>query len=176
MNYKLIPYIENYNLVKQNFLCEQALNVMQQNAYKDPLGNNYSRQNLKLHEMIHYSFIFDENNKPEHAAGCQKLSNNVVRVFSRYYVFPEYRFFGSHMLDKNDNFLDLKYWLPMLEKYKLIIWTREKGNGFFRRLKKHNSLFNEWNVYPEMIELRSKNNWQSIFYIGDIEYIKEVER
>lgn len=176
MKYKIVPYIENFKHCTDNSLCDKALEKMYKHANNDPLGDNYSPQNLKLHEMIHYTFIFDENNEPEHAAGCQLLSENVVRVFSRYYVYPRYRYSGKHLLDKNDNFLDLKYWLPMLKQYKLIIWSREKGNGFFKRLKKHNYLFDNWNVYPKMIELRSKNNWQSIFYHGDINYIKEVIR
>lgn len=176
MQFKIIPFIENFRYTSDNELCKFALDSMFANAANDPLGKNYSPKNLKLNEMVHYSFVFDSDNEPEHAAGCQRLSPNVVRVFSRYYVYPKYRNAGKHLLDKNDDFIDLKYWLPKLKSYKLIIWSREFSAGFFYRIKNaRQDLFKNWHVYDYKIPIRTPNNYQYIFYLGNIEYIKEID-
>lgn len=177
MNFYVVPYIEHGNLNADNYSwCNDALKYMAHSSYADPLYKNYQIENMKLEEMLHFTFIADQNHKPEHCAGCQILSQNVIRIFSRYFVFPEYRHTGKHLLDKNDKFLDLKYWLERLDKWPLIIWSRERGPGFFKRISRKNSLFNSWNIYHKDIELRYKNNWQSIFYKGDITYLQEVDR
>ena len=124
--------------------------------------------------MEHFNFVFDDNN-PVCMSGCQKISNNVIRVFSRYYVFDKFRT-NNNLLDKVDNFMELKYSLERLKHYNLIIWSRDKGSGFFKRLKRHRSdIFANWEICPSQIELMYPNNFQSVFYTGDISYINEVQ-
>ena len=70
----------------------------------------------------------------------------------------------------------LKYTLKTLSDFPLVIWTRDKGKGFFKRLKRGRpDIFKEWEVYPEQIELMYKNNYQSIFYTGDVNYLHNLQ-
>lgn len=144
------------------------------NSGSDRLGENYSPGRLHLNKMYNFNFVMN-NNDPVLVSGSQICSQNVVRVFSRYYVFRNYRTQDINTLNKTDNFLELKYTLNNLENFKLIIWSRDKGPRFFNRIKKDRTdLFRDWYVHPKKIELMYKNNWQSIFYKGNISYLHEV--
>jgi len=169
----LISYIKNGKRIKKNDeLIFDAFLLMQDS--NDRLSNNYKFNNLKLDRMYHYNFIFNCN-QPVLASGCEIVSHNVVRVMSRYYVFPNYRTDGTNLLEKTDDFYELQYVLKNLEDFKLIIWSRDQGSYFFKRLKKGRpDIFSDWKIYPQKIELKYKDNFQSIFYVGDITYLSEV--
>lgn len=153
-------------------LCFDAFLRMQES--KDRLSKNYNFNKLHLDKMQHYNFMFDCEN-PVLASGCEIVSNNVTRVMSRYYVFPPYRTNGTNLLEKVDDFYELKYSLERLKEFKLIIWSRDKNSNFFKRLKYGRpDLFSDWKIYPQKIELKYKDNFQSIFYVGDITYLSEV--
>jgi len=176
MNLKIIPYIENKQVNAQHkTLCETALHKMYRECCNDRLAENYSDNTMRLNKMEMYCFLFDENNKPVQASGCQILSENVVRIYSRYYVFKDFRTANTARLDKTDNFLDIDYCLPKLEKFPLIICSRDKSPSFFKKLKKTRpEVFSSWHIYPSEIELMWRNNFQHIFYTGDVTYIEEI--
>jgi len=170
-SFELVSYINR----KQNTNNERCFDAfLQMLESNDRLANNYTMNNLKLDEMYFYNFLFD-NGEPVLASGSEIMSDNVVRVMSRYYSFPDYRTDGTNLLDKVDDFYELKYVLERLNEFKLVIWSRDKSPSFFKRLKAGRpDLFSEWKIYPQKIELRYKDNFQSIFYVGDITYLSEV--
>ena len=173
MNLKLVSYIyRSHRTNLENELCYDAF--LQMAESQDRLADNYSFNKLNLNKMYHYNILFDNNN-PVLASGSQMLSDNVIRVMSRYYSFPDYRTDGTNLLEKVDNFYELQYVLKRLEDFKLIIWSRDKGSSFFKRLKVGRpDIFSNWKVYPKKIELKYKNNFQYVFYTGDISYLNEV--
>lgn len=173
---RIIPYIQNGKKTNiETDLCYDAFLRMEIERDKDRLGNNYSYSKLKLDEMEHFHFVFD-GNEPVCASGSQKLSNNVVRVFTRYYAFNDYRTNGKNLLEKVDDFLELKYSLERLTHYPLIIWSRDKSPNFFRKLKNGRpDLFSNWFVHDEKVYIRYKDNPQYIFYTGDISHLSEIQ-
>ena len=176
MNLRIVPYIENneYTAIEDD-LCQMALEKMFEECAGDRLEKNYSQDTMRLNKMDIFTFIFDENNNPVQASGCQIMSDNVVRVCSRYYVYKDFRTDSTKILEKTDNFMDLDYCIPKLSKYPLVIWSRDKSAGFFRRLKKgYPNYFADWHIYDKEIELVWRNNFQNIFYTGDISYINEI--
>jgi len=176
MNLRLVPYIKNKTVTGiEQQLCEQALEQMHTESASDRLGANYTKW-LRLERMEIFTFVFDEFDNPVQASGCQIMSDNVVRVCSRYYVFNDFRKQSSDLLDKLDDFMDLKYAVANLKDYPLIIWSRDKSAGFFKRLKKGRpDIFSNWNVYDSEVEILWKDNVQHVFYIGDISYIDEIK-
>ena len=63
----------------------------------------------------------------------------------------------------------MKYSLKTLSDFKLVIWSRDNSAGFFKKLKKHRpDIFHDWQVHDKPVELMYKDNYQSIFYTGDI--------
>ena len=61
------------------------------------------------------------------------------------------------------------------DKYKLFFWSRDKGTGFFKRIKQARSdVFDSWTVHDKPVEILWKDNIQGIIYTGDISYIKEL--
>lgn len=175
---RLISYIENGSYTNiETELCENALQQMYKECAGDRLEKNYSKDTLRLDRMEIFTFVFDDNNNPIQASGCQVMSNNVIRVFSRYYVYKQFRTDSKKLLDKVDNFMDLKYCLPRISKYPLVIWSRDKSAGFFKKLKAGRpDIFSNWNVHTEEIEIIWKDNIQHIFYTGNIFYIDEIKR
>jgi len=173
---RVVPYIENgKRLYVNDDLCMDAFLKMEIESQKDRLYKNYTFNNLKLNEMYNFNFVFDNDN-PVLASGCQVFNENVIRVFSRYYVFDEYRTDGKKLLDKSDDFMELKYSLNLIKKFPLIIWARDKSSGFFKRLKAERSdIFKNWQIHHEKIELKYKNNFHNIFYIGDISHLHNLQ-
>jgi hypothetical protein len=112
--------------------------------------------------------VFDGDN-PVLMSGCQKITKDVVRVFSRYYHFKDYRTDGSNMFEKVDDFMELQYSLDFLSGYAGVIWTRDKSPGFFKKLKNARAdIFNDWKVYPDKVKILYPDNYQYVFYTGDI--------
>jgi hypothetical protein len=96
---------------------------------------------------------------------------NSIRVFSRYFSFNKYKTDGTELLDKVDNFDELKYSLEYLN-HKLIFWSRDKSPKFFHRLKDGRpDVFSKWEVHPDKLEIIYPNNNQYVFYNGDVNEI-----
>ena len=173
---RVVPYIqygEKTNI--ETDLCNDAFLLLEIERDKDRLGKNYSFSKLKLDQMEHFNFVFDGDN-PVCVSGCQKMSKNIVRVFTRYYAFDDYRTDGRNLLEKVDDFLELKYSLERLTHYPLIIWSRDKSPSFFKRLKAGRpDIFSDWQVYDEKVNILYKNNPQYIFYTGDISHLSEIQ-
>jgi hypothetical protein len=182
MNLKYIPYIingkENTMLSNTDLLLSQtAIAQMKSESKKDRLSDNYDKW-LKLETMSMYCIVFDtDTNKPVMASGAQHMSDNCCRLFSRYYLFDDYRTKHSdNLYAKVDNFKTDLYMLEQLkDKYKLFFWSRDNGTGFFKRIKNaRKDVFASWQVHNQLVEILWKNNTQGIIYTGDITYIKEL--
>jgi UDP-N-acetylglucosamine:LPS N-acetylglucosamine transferase len=92
-------------------------------------------------------------------------------------LFDDYRTKHSdNLYAKVDNFKTDLYMLEQLkDKYKLFFWSRDKGTGFFKRIKNaRKDVFASWQVHNQLVEILWKNNTQGIIYTGDITYIKEL--
>jgi|TARA_B110000858_G_C17789739_1_gene469210 hypothetical protein len=180
MEIRIIPYIvdgeENKKLSNNDLnICRIAIDNMKTQSKKDRLFNNYN-QYLKLDTMAMYCVAVDKN-KPVMCTGAQHISKHCCRLFSRYYLFDDYRTSHvSNLYDKVDNFqTDLYMQHALKNKYKLFFWSRDKGTGFFKKIKNARpDIFKNWTVYDTMIELLWKDNFQGIIYTGDITYIDEL--
>jgi len=151
-------------------LCMAAIQKAGRESIGDRLANNYTKGKLKLDQMVLFNVVLDGDN-PVLMSGCQKITKDVVRVFSRYYHFKDYRTDGSNMFEKVDDFMELKYSLNFLFhlRYAGVIWTRDKSSGFFKKLKKARpDIFSDWNVYPDKVKILYPDNYQYVFYTGNI--------
>ena len=180
MHLRIVPYIvngkENPNLSAKDLKkCRKSLSLMQAECNSDRLAENYTTW-LKLERMAMYCLVLD-GKSPVMFSGAQHMSDNCCRLFSRYYLFNKYRTNPSNNLyDKVDNFETDLYMLEQLEKqYKLFFWSRDKGNNFFKRIKKARpDVFDKWIVHDKLVEILWENNIQGIIYTGDISYISEL--
>ena len=78
---RLVAYIENGSYTNtETELCNSALQTMYSECAGDRLEKNYSKDTLRLDRMEIFTFVFDDNNNPIQASGCQVMSNNVIRV------------------------------------------------------------------------------------------------
>tara|TARA_B110000503_G_scaffold140660_1_gene232113 strand:- start:2467 stop:3057 length:591 start_codon:yes stop_codon:yes gene_type:complete len=183
--FRIIPYIvegkENLSLTSHEILmCRNSIENMKYDSANDRLTNNYSL-NLNLDSMYLYSLYWDALlQKPVMFSGAQVMSDNCCRLFSRYYLFTKYRTqHTTNLYAKVDDFEVDKFHLEHTKsKYPFIFWSRDKGTGFFKRLKTARpDIFNDWLVYPNLIELLWENNKQGIMYTNtntpDI-YLKEL--
>lgn len=182
MDIKIIPYIidgkENHNIPAIDFInAKQAIKYMKEESKSDRLAENYDKW-LKLDTMAMYCVVWDNKvNRPVMASGAQHMSNNTCRLFSRYYLFNSYRTkHTDNLYAKIDDFETDMYMLEELkDKYKLFFWSRDKGTGFFKRIKQARSdVFDSWTVHDKPVEILWKDNVQGIIYTGDINYIKEL--
>jgi hypothetical protein len=182
MHLKIIAYIidgkENPNISLDDInTSRHSIQAMQQECRKDRLAENYTKW-LKLDTMSIYCIVLDtDTNRPVMATGAQHMSDNCCRLFSRYYLFNEYRTkHTDNLYAKVDDFETDMYMLNELkDKYKLFFWSRDKGARFFNRIKAVRAdIFNEWNVHSEPVEILWKDNIQGIIYTGDINYISEL--
>ena len=182
MEIEIFPYIisgvHNNKLSKHTLdICRQAISTMKIESKKDRLSDNYDKW-LKLERMAIYCITYDKvNNLPILATGAQHMSKNTCRLFSRYYLFRNYRTkHNEGLYNKVDNFQTEFYMLKNLQSiYKLFFWSRDKGNNFFKRIKKNRAdLFADWKVYPDLLEILWEGNLQGVMYYGDEKYLKEL--
>lgn len=168
--------IQNPNLTNHDIdLCRDALLLAQEENTSDRLSGNYNYKRLNLDRMVLFNFVFD-NNKPVLMSGSQIINEKTVRVFSRYYHFVDYRTDGKTLLDKVDDFLELKYSIDYLKnKYDLIIWTRDKSKGFFTKLKTGRpDIFKDWIVHYQKEKIIYPDNYQYVFYKGNIDSLMQA--
>ena len=163
--------------LKQMVNAKQAIEYMKEESKSDRLADNYDKW-LKLDTMAMYCVVWDNKvNRPIMASGAQHMSSNTCRLFSRYYLFNDYRTKHSdNLYAKVDDFRTDMYMLEQLkDKYKLFFWSRDKGTGFFKRIKQARSdVFDSWTVHDKPVEILWKDNIQGIIYTGDINYIEEL--
>jgi hypothetical protein len=169
--FKLIPYYymgePNLNIsTEDKRVCEQAILQLQEEG----AGYNYTWEGLRLNKMLLYNVVIN-NNEPIFVSGAQTVNENCVRIMSRYYVFKKYRTDGTYFLDKVDNFNELRYTLQFCD-YPLVLWSRVKSNAIFKRIKSSGHyLFKDWEFTNNRIRLIYPNNYQYIFYKGDLNEI-----
>ena len=168
--YTVIPLIVNGTSPDKsvNDIAQRTFELLEQDSATDKLADNYTLKGLKLHDMIVYSVLWDyKKDQPVLVTGAQHMTTNTCRLFSRYYLFRDYRTGNSNSrYDKVDDFqVDLYHLEHIKERYPFIFWSREKGNKFFRRIKSiRPDVFEGWFVYSKNIELLWKDNWQGILY------------
>lgn len=186
--YRFLPYIvngtENCNLSSDDLdLCRQALAAMQTDSDGDRLQENYTKW-LRLERMHYYSFLWDlAEYKPVMGTGAQRITSNCCRLFSRYYLYKDYRTIPhkTSLYDKVDDFeTDMLHLDMVWDEYPFIFWSRDKGTGFFTRLKAARpDIFSNWIVHSEPVPIMYSDNVQGIIYTGSGKdnpdpYIKEL--
>ena len=176
--HRVVPYyykgIVNSMLTFEDWqACDNAILQLQEERDDDRLSDNYCWKGLHLDKMFLYNVVFYKDTyEPILVSGAQSVGENSVRVFSRYYAFEKYRTDGTQLLEKVDNFDELRYTLEYCKKHDLVFWSRDKSNKFFKRLKKGRpDIFSNWEVHPDKIEIIYPDNEQYIFYRGNINEI-----
>ena len=176
--HRVVPYyykgIVNSMLEFEDWqACDNAILQLQEERDDDRLSDNYCWKGLHLDKMFLYNVVFYKDTyEPILVSGAQSVGENSVRVFSRYYAFEKYRTDGTQLLEKVDNFDELRYTLEYCKKHDLVFWSRDKSNKFFKRLKKGRpDIFSNWEVHPDKIEIIYPDNEQYIFYRGNINEI-----
>jgi len=173
--YTAIPYVVNGQIntkltAEELNKCNVAIASLQTECIDDRLSKNYIKE-LSLDQMIRYSVLWDdEKNKPVLTTGAQQMSKNCCRLFSRYYLFKDYRTKSNEtsMYDKVDNFeIDLLHLKILKEDYPFLFWSRDKGTAFFKKIKNARpDVFDDWVILDYPIRLLRKNNIQGIIYTG----------
>ena len=111
--YTAIPLVVNgQSPSKQvNDIAQRTFVLLEQDSADDKLSANYTLSGLKLHEMLVYSVLWDfKADKPVLVTGAQHMSDNTCRLFSRYYLFKDYRTgTDNSRYDKVDDFKTLEY-------------------------------------------------------------------
>ncbi len=167
VHYIIDGYVNHSLSYLDRDLCKKAIEKAA--SSNDRLAENYSYDKLNLDKMLFYNFVF-ENNNPLLMSGCQYINNKTARVQSRYYAFN--RTDGTNLFEKIDDFYELKTSMEKLKDYPLIIWTRDKSKGFFTKLKKARpDVFQDWKVHPTKKKILYPNNYQYVFYKGDIDLL-----
>mgnify|MGYP006086011841 FL=1 len=175
--HRIVPYMYNRKINMEistwdRTICEAALAMMQMERKSHRLADNYTYEQLRLSKMFLYNFVFYKDTfEPICCSGSQVVNDNTIRVFSRYFSFDKYKTDGTELLNKVDNFDELKYSLEYLN-HKLIFWSRDKSPKFFERLKDGRpDIFSKWKVHPNKLEIIYPNNNQYVFYTGDVNEI-----
>jgi len=149
-------------------IAARTFALLEQDSADDKLSWNYTQAGLKLKDMAIYTVLWDyKQDQPVLVTGAQHTSDNTCRLFSRYYLFKNYRTgIDNRRYDKVDDFqVDMWHWEILKNQYSFFYWSREKGPNFFKRIKMlRPDVFSRWQVWPDNIELLWKNNWQGIFY------------
>lgn len=184
-NFKIIPYITNgkENAALDDIdlnICRSSILLMQEESKKDRLYRNYT-EHLNLDKMYIYTLLWDiKTRSPVMFSGAQSMTENCCRIFSRYYLFNNYRTkHTDNLYAKVDDFKVDQFHLKVCkDKYPFIFWSRDRGTGFFKRLKNSRpDLFDDWKVYPIPVEILWKDNIQGIMYTNTNApelYIKEL--
>lgn len=181
--YTVIPLVVNGQSPskKVNEIAQRTFALLAQDSVDDSLAANYTLQGLKLQEMLVYSVLWDfKQDRPVLVTGAQHMTDNTCRLFSRYYLFKDYRTGNeNNRYDKVDDFqVDMWHYSHLKNEYPFFFWSREKGNRFFKRIKSiRPDVFADWHVWEDSVELIWKNNWQGIFYTSTqdpAEFIDEL--
>ena len=159
--------------------CEYAIRSQATDSQSDRLKDNYEA-NLRLSDMFLYTVLWDpERDLPVQLCGAQMMGTNACRLYSRYYIFSDYRVRGHGNLnttDKLDDFDLLKMHIWVSEHFfKYLFITRDKGVKAFHRLKRSRpDVFSDWHIMPEMIEVGFHNNFQGCMVRHDCQGFAEA--
>ena len=166
-NGKFNPNITSEYLNKFN----NAMSLMAVESVDDRLCNNYV-DNLKLSDQFLYTMLWDTNkNMPALMTGAQIMGYNAVRLYSRYYIFKEYRITGlgdPRTTDKLDNFEIIDLHSSVCEKYfKYLFISRDRGSSAFKKFKMlRPDIFYNWHVIKNRVEVKYPDNWQGCVVKG----------
>lgn len=170
--YRVIPFFVNgkYNKYLNPLDAERAcetLGKLKHECQTDRLAKNYT-DDLRLDQMAIYSVLWNESKEqPVLTTGAHHISNDCVRLFTRYYLFHNYRtVYSDGLFAKVDNFeTDFFHKDVIYHNYPFIFWSRDKSKGFFEKISKID-LFKDWKVHPEKVSITNKKNRQYIMYTG----------
>lgn len=152
--------------------CEYAIKCQATDSVTDRLYNNYEA-NLRLSDMFLYTVLWDpESDKPVQLTGAQMIGTNACRLYSRYYIFSDYRTQGHGNLNTSDKLADfdlLKMHVMVTEHFfKYLFITRDRGIRAFHRLcRSRPDIFSDWHIMPELCEVGYANNFQGCMVRGD---------
>lgn len=147
--------------------CERTLALLREDSKNDRLSENYG-DNLNLENMFLYTVLWDEQAElPVQVTGTQLISPTAVRMYSRYYIFKNYRTDGHGNLnttDKIDDFELLKLHLAVSELYfPFVFISRDKGTIAFKRLKRsRKDIFHNWHIIDQKVQIGWYGNFQGV--------------
>ncbi len=158
-------------LPKQLVAAKRSIDKLQVDRLSQRLSDNYRADRLHLQKMFVYSVVYDfTSERPVMVTGVQAVGPSSARVFSRYFVFPEYRSqqATATFLEKSDDFEVLQIEVEATAAhFPFLFWSRDKGSRFFERIKTARAdVFSQWKVHPEKVEILYKDNFQGIFYLN----------
>ena len=145
--------------------CEYAIRLQASDSHSDRLRNNYEA-NLRLSDMFLYTVLWDEvTDQPVQLSGAQMIGHNACRLYSRFYIFSDYRVHSCGNLnttDKLDNFDVLKMHVFVTEHFfEHLFITRDRGIKAFQRFKRSRpDIFSDWTLLPEVCEVGFEGNYQ----------------
>ncbi len=174
--YTWIPLIykgeENPELSPEQLgAAKRSIEKLQVDRLSHRLSDNYRVDRLHLQKMFIYSVVYDfTSERPVMVTGVQSVGPSSARVFSRYFVFPEYRSqqVPGEFLEKSDDFEVLQIETEATAAhYPFLFWSRDKGSRFFERIKAARAdVFSHWKVHSGKLEILYKDNFQGIFYLN----------
>lgn len=140
----------------------------------DDLADNYGPFNIKYDKMLSYVIVYDtETNNPVCSSGLQKTSKNTGRILSRYFRYKNYRP-GKWYPDDIEDYIMLNHYLTNYKDIPILYNSREKNNLYQKRLKKYTKEYKDFQLYPGLLELMFKNNFQHVFYTSDLPNAEEI--
>lgn len=133
----------------------------QANNSHDSLSENYTFQAIM--RMTEYGYITNSDNDVVYMTGLEDFGNGILRIESRTWINPKYRRkFWKCPDDYQTVLLQIN---NHVRETNMLFKSREaKNTAGFKISARLNNYFDNWEIYPEEIELRYEDNWQWIMY------------
>lgn len=143
----------------------QALELLARETadFTHKLNRNYDVKHMHYDEMFTYGVMWDnDKDEPVCCSGLQTFGI-AGRMLSRYYVFKSHRPTLNAFTNDIDDYQMMQ--IQQCAPYPFLFISRDTGTKYFERLKKYRpDVYGDFEIYPDKIELKYKDNWQSIFY------------
>jgi hypothetical protein len=142
------------------FFQETLANYVE--SARDKRAKNYRPENLKLNEFREFGYIFHRpSNEIQSFCGLQKMTQDTFRVGSRAWINPKWR---RSLFRTVENNMLVKIQLKRHQAHcPFLFASRETGPGSIQHFLRYD-VFEKFKLWPEPIELRSRNNHQWIIY------------
>ena len=142
--------------------CEYAIKCQATDSVSDRLSNNYEA-NLRLSDMFLYTVLWDDQaDQPVQLCGAQMIGHNACRLYSRFYIFSDYRVHSCGNLNTTDKLDVLKMHVFVTEHFfEHLFITRDRGISAFKKFKRSRpDIFSDWQVLPDRCEVGFRGNMQ----------------
>lgn len=154
--------IKHYHEYKPDQLFEDTISKIQ--------DRNQNFTDLNLNKYIEYGYMADDNEIIA-MCGITDFGYGCYRIESGCWINPKHR---SNYFKRNNKYNHYRLSEYQMEKFNPNLWFKSRAAknpaGIARVIPEG------WNVYPTMIELCWKDNWQWVVYKGEInEYLEKLQ-